>query len=94
MIIGHVREEDEELIVGMEAEIELMWNMRSVAGYSVYGPEGVEGPDTEPRIWWALMGYADRVREHHSGERRLRDSPFDARRLRPPSQRCVNGRRD
>lgn len=77
--VDHVCEEDKEIIDGMEAEIELMWNMRSVAGYSVYGPKGVEGPDTEPRIWWALMGYADRVRERRSGERRLRDSPFDAR---------------
>ncbi|GAB08301.1 hypothetical protein GOARA_008_00010, partial [Gordonia araii NBRC 100433] len=68
---GHVREEDQELIVGLEAEIELMWNMRTVAGYRVYGPDGTEGPDTEPRIWWALTGYADRVRERESGERKL-----------------------
>ncbi|AUN39876.1 hypothetical protein ASU32_07490 [Tsukamurella tyrosinosolvens] len=73
----HVAEKDLELIAGIEAEIELMWNVRQLAGYSVYGPIEAEGPNTEPRVWWAFRGYVDRVRERESGERRLRRSRSD-----------------
>ncbi|OBG24071.1 hypothetical protein A5768_22115 [Mycolicibacterium fortuitum] len=73
----HVAEEDRELISPVRAEIELMWNMRQLAGYRVYGPIEAEGPSTEPRIWWAVKGYASRVRERESGERQLRRSRAD-----------------
>lgn len=73
----HVAEEDRELISPARAEIELMWNMRQLAGYRVYGPIEAEGPSTEPRIWWAVKGYASRVRERESGERQLRRSRAD-----------------
>jgi hypothetical protein len=75
--VFHVAEEDWELIEPVQAEIELMWNMRQLAGYRVYGPIDAEGPNTEPRIWWALKGYASRVRERESGERTLRRSRAD-----------------
>lgn len=75
--VFHVAEEDRALIEPVQAEIELMWNMRQLAGYSVYGPISAEGPSTEPRIWWAVKGYAERVRERESGQRRLRRSRAD-----------------
>lgn len=75
--VFHVAEEDRKLIEPVQAEIELMWNMRQLAGYEVYGPIDAEGPNTEPRIWWAVKGYASRVRERESGERRLRRSRTD-----------------
>lgn len=76
-LVFHVADEDRELIEPVQAEIELMWNMRQLAGYEIYGPIDAEGPNTEPRIWWAVKGYASRVRERESGERRLRRSPAD-----------------
>ncbi len=75
--VFHVAEEDRKLIEPVQAEIELMWNMRQLAGYEIYGPIDAEGPNTEPRIWWAVKGYASRVRERESGERRLRRSRAD-----------------
>lgn len=75
--VFHVAEEDRELIEPVQAEVELMWNMRQLAGYQVYGPIDAEGPNSEPRIWWAFKGYASRVRERESGERRLRRSRTD-----------------
>lgn len=75
--VFHVAEEDRELIEPVQAEIELMWNMRQLAGYEVYGPIDAEGPNTEPRIWWGVKGYASRVRERESGGRRLRRSRAD-----------------
>jgi hypothetical protein len=75
--VFHVAEEDRKLIEPVQAEVELMWNMRQLAGYQVYGPIDAEGPNTEPRIWWAVKGYASRVRERESGERRLRRSRTD-----------------
>ncbi|MFE7421119.1 hypothetical protein [Rhodococcus sp. NPDC057529] len=70
-------EEDRHLVDDLLPEIELMWNVRTVSGYSVYGPIGAEGPDTEPRVWWAIQGYVDRVKERESGNRQLRLSPQD-----------------
>lgn len=75
--VFHVAEEDRAGIESVQAEIELMWNMRHLAGYRVHGPIDAEGPSTEPRIWWAVKGYASRVRERESGERRLRRSRAD-----------------
>ncbi|KMV14514.1 hypothetical protein ACT17_29915 [Mycolicibacterium conceptionense] len=75
--VFHVAAEDRAVIEPVQAEIELMWNMRQLAGYTVYGPIDAVGPNTEPRIWWAVKGYASRVRERESGERRLRRSRSD-----------------
>lgn len=73
----HVSPEDRHLIADIEAELELIWNMRTLAGYRVYTHDGAESRETEPRIWWAMLGYAERVHERESGERKLRHSPFD-----------------
>jgi hypothetical protein len=73
-------EEDQHHVDGLLPEIELMWNVRTVSGYSVYGPIDAEGPNTEPRVWWAIQGYADRVKERESGQRQLRLSPQDRER--------------
>jgi hypothetical protein len=72
-----VTAEDWEVIEPVQAEIELMWNMRQLVGYPVHGPTDAEGPNTEPRIWWAIQGYLDRVREREAGERKLRNSRAD-----------------
>lgn len=74
-----VSAEDRHLVEDEFPEIELMWNMRQVAGYEVYGPTDAEGPNTEPRIWWAVGGYAERKKERQSGERKFRRSPADQR---------------
>lgn len=72
-----VADTDADVIKDVLPEIELLWNMRTVSGYSVYGPIGAQGPNSEPRIWWAVQGYVERVRERESGNRRLRRSPAD-----------------
>ncbi|WP_070384555.1 hypothetical protein [Rhodococcus erythropolis] len=54
-----------------------MWNVRTVSGYAVYGPIDAPGPNTEPRLFWAIRGHVDRVKERESGNRQLRLSARD-----------------
>lgn len=72
-----IPEEDRHLVEGQLAEVELMWNMRRVSDYAVYGPTSALGPNEEPRIWWAVRGYVERQKERLAGERKLRRSPED-----------------
>ncbi|WP_415394349.1 hypothetical protein ACMTN4_00875 (plasmid) [Rhodococcus globerulus] len=74
---GHLAEEDHHIINGITPEIELMWNVRTVSGYSVYGPIDAQGPNSEPRVSWAIRGYVDRAKERESGNRQLRLSARD-----------------
>ncbi|MGV9868938.1 hypothetical protein [Rhodococcus koreensis] len=72
-----VADTDRHLVEGMQAEIELMWNVRTVSDYAVHGPVEDRALETEPRIFWAVRGYVDRVNERQSGNRRFRLSPGD-----------------
>ncbi|NKR96207.1 hypothetical protein GS473_04465 [Rhodococcus hoagii] len=75
----HVADEDWPLIEELTPQIELMWNMRQLHRWEVYGSLDAAGPNAEPRIWWALRGYVDRVKERESGDRATRRSPEDQR---------------
>lgn len=73
----HLDPADAHLIEDIVPELELIWNMRQVEGTRVYGPTGAPGPEEEPRIWWAVQGYVDRVKDREAGVRHLRRSPRD-----------------
>ncbi|MDJ0413812.1 hypothetical protein [Rhodococcus opacus] len=69
--------EDRHIVDGVLPQIELVWNMRSLEGTPAYRPADSEVPSSEPRVWWAIHGYVERVKERESGERRLRRSRED-----------------
>lgn len=79
-LVRLVPAEDRHLVENELAEIELIWNMRQVTGYEVYGPTESVSLNAEPRIWWAVRGYAERQKERQSGDRKLRRSPADQKR--------------
>ncbi|MEV8195069.1 hypothetical protein AB0P13_23590 [Rhodococcus pyridinivorans] len=75
----HLHPDDAHLIEGIMPELELIWNMRHLEGSPVYGPTEAVGPETEPRIWWAIQGYVERVKDREAGVRHTRRSPEDQR---------------
>lgn len=73
----HLHPDDAHLIQDVMPELELIWNMRMVQGDPVYGPTDAPGLNQEPRIWWAVQGYVERVKERQSGTRHTRRSRRD-----------------
>lgn len=75
--LQHIDTTDAHLIEDVLPELELVWNMRQVEGTEVYGPTEAPGPNSEPRIWWAVQGYVSRIKDRQAGVRHYRDSPRD-----------------
>lgn len=71
-----IADEDKHILQGNIPQVELMWNLFQLRGLEIWGPVG-RGRSQELRVWHAMQGYVDRVKERESGERTTRRSPAD-----------------